>query len=456
MDIKKLLAGSLVIAGLFNPFSIAKSEEHLRMIICPEYPDIFVRHFPAAKGAKPENPVIFIHGSSFPSALSIAFDLPGGSGMDRLSNNGFDMWAFDFAGYGGSGRYPQMAEPAAANSPVGDADDAARQLSCVIDHVLSQTGARQVSLFAHSAGTMPAGLYAGQYSGKIDRLVLFGPVAERQPGSDSLEYPESAWELVTNDDQYDSFVRDVPADADPVFSKQTMALWGTAYLAGDPASAQRTPPAVKVPTGLIRDVIAAWNGRLVYDPALITAPTLIIYGEWDGVTTDEDALWLYGGLKNARSRHMVRLPEGTHRMHLEENRGALYRAVENFLRNEEVKGENVKENAMIGVLFEVIPKAAGKEAYLDLAAELRPELDKVDGFISIERFQSLNNPDKVLSLSFWRDERAVAQWRAHLGHQNAQNRGRSELFADYHIRIMQVIREYGMKPVPTAPLVRPE
>ncbi|MCB1755255.1 MAG: antibiotic biosynthesis monooxygenase [Gammaproteobacteria bacterium] len=99
---------------------------------------------------------------------------------------------------------------------------------------------------------------------------------------------------------------------------------------------------------------------------------------------------------------------------------------------------------MIAVIFEVEPGDGHKQDYLDIAAELRPLLDKVDGFISVERFQSLNNPDKILSLSFFRDEDAVRQWRKLQAHREAQSSGRTTIFKDYRIRIAEVIRDYGM------------
>ncbi len=99
---------------------------------------------------------------------------------------------------------------------------------------------------------------------------------------------------------------------------------------------------------------------------------------------------------------------------------------------------------MIAVIFEVYPKSEGRAAYLDIAVELRPLLDTIDGFISIERFASLTNPDKILSLSFWRDEEAVAEWRRLEQHRSAQYAGRNHLFTDYRLRIASVIRDYGM------------
>jgi heme-degrading monooxygenase HmoA len=99
---------------------------------------------------------------------------------------------------------------------------------------------------------------------------------------------------------------------------------------------------------------------------------------------------------------------------------------------------------MIAVIFEVQPTEAGRAAYLDHAAALKPQLERMDGFISVERFQSLAQPDKLLSLSFWRDEEAVRGWREMERHREAQAAGRGGLFADYRLRVASVVRDYGL------------
>ena len=106
---------------------------------------------------------------------------------------------------------------------------------------------------------------------------------------------------------------------------------------------------------------------------------------------------------------------------------------------------------MYAVIFEVRPKAGREQEYLALAQELRAELEKIDGFISIERFASLYTEGKLLSLSFWRDEAAVQRWREHAGHRAAQRRGRDEIFADYRIRVAGVVRDYSMNERAQAP-----
>ena len=106
---------------------------------------------------------------------------------------------------------------------------------------------------------------------------------------------------------------------------------------------------------------------------------------------------------------------------------------------------------MIAVIFEGIAQDDRKEAYLDIAASLRPLLQNIDGFLSIERFQSLTTPGKVLSLSFWRDEEAVRQWRNLEPHREAQRAGRQSIFQDYRLRVAHVLRDYGMNEREQAP-----
>ena len=99
---------------------------------------------------------------------------------------------------------------------------------------------------------------------------------------------------------------------------------------------------------------------------------------------------------------------------------------------------------MIAIIFEVMPAEGQKDAYLDIAATMRPMVEEVEGFISVERFQSLTDPDKLLSISFFEDEDAVLRWRKLAAHRNAQSKGRNGVFSDYRLRVAHVLRDYGM------------
>lgn len=106
---------------------------------------------------------------------------------------------------------------------------------------------------------------------------------------------------------------------------------------------------------------------------------------------------------------------------------------------------------MIAVIFEVTPKAGQTDPYLEVAAEMRPLAESIDGFISVERFGSLTAPGKLLSMSFWRDEAALEEWRKLAAHRRAQTVGRKTFFDDYRLRVAAVIRDYGMTERDEAP-----
>lgn len=106
---------------------------------------------------------------------------------------------------------------------------------------------------------------------------------------------------------------------------------------------------------------------------------------------------------------------------------------------------------MIAVIFEAVPHPDQRNAYFDAAAALRPQLEKIDGFISIERFESLGSPGKILSLSYWRDEEAVRRWRNLEAHRRIQAEGRKSIFADYRLRVAEVLRDYGLNDRARAP-----
>ena len=107
---------------------------------------------------------------------------------------------------------------------------------------------------------------------------------------------------------------------------------------------------------------------------------------------------------------------------------------------------------MIAVIFEVYPEPDRRTEYLDLAAKMRPLVEQIDGFISVERFQSLTDPDKLLSISVFRDEEALEEWRKLTAHRGAQQRGRDTIFRDFRLRVAHVLRDYGMNERDEAPV----
>jgi pimeloyl-ACP methyl ester carboxylesterase len=303
----------------------AVAEEELTLSGPDGSPAIALRHEPG-----PGPTVLYVHGSTFPSALSIAYRIDGRSWMDDLRERGLDVWAFDFVGYGESDHPAAMKETGARAVPFGRSAEAADQIERVVQFILKKEDKKRVSLIAHSWGTIPAAVFAIRRPEMVDRLVLFGPVAERQ--GPPTEPMRSASLLVSAEDQWQGFHSGLPAGQGPLISRSVFDPWASAYLRTDAESGTRTPRAVLVPSGPSADVAEAWTGHLPYDPRAVTSKTLVVRGEWDSVTRDVDAAWLVSKLTavpgGARD---IKLPRGSHRMHLEENRQVLFDAVGKFL-----------------------------------------------------------------------------------------------------------------------------
>lgn len=292
---------------------------------------LLVRRWPGAR-----EPVLYVHGATFPSASSVGYRFGGRSWADHLHGCGFDVWAFDFIGFGGSTRPAAMNGPAAGVLPIGRARQAARQIGAVVDHIRRARDGARVHIVAHSWGTIATGVYASEHADAVGRLVLFGPVAQRQ--IEGLPSPEQvgAWRHLMVADQLKRFVEDVPPGHPPVLIEPDLAQWGPAYLATDPDAAGQTPPAVRIPNGPQADIIAAMSGGLAYTPDRIIAPTLIVRGAWDSLCPDTDAAWLVNAL-GSREKSDVVIPAATHLMHLEHGREGLFKVTADWLSSRTMK-----------------------------------------------------------------------------------------------------------------------
>ena len=251
--------------------------------------------------------VIYVHGATFGADLSIFHRFDGRSWADELNEIGMAVWGFDFAGYGGSDRYP-----VGGDRPAGRMDDGIPQLRRVVDAVRMRNGDRPIALVGHSWGASLAARYAGMYPQDVKALVLFAPIVVRTPTTKPVPAaPQPSHCPVTLLAQYRRFVEDVPRGEPQVLSEAHFQAWGAAYLATDPGAGGRMPPSVITPYGPIADIGALWSGQALYDPSLIRAPTLLVRGEWDSLCTDADV------------SHLL--------MHLESQRGVLHNRVNMFL-----------------------------------------------------------------------------------------------------------------------------
>ena len=314
-------------------------EEHFRIPGPHPGLSLFLRYLRSERPISAERrPVLYVHGATFPSAVSIAHRFDGTSWRDALNDAGFDVWAFDFQGFGYSDRYTEMRQAAAESPPLCDAKDGANQVEAVVRFILRHLAAARISLVAHSWGSMPACRFAGVHPDMVDRLVLFGPIARRPPRRYVTAATAPAWREISVEDQWKRFIEDVPANEPPVLSRAHFGEWGERYLDSDADSRERVPPSVRVPSGPFADILRAWHGELGYDPALVRAPVALIRGEWDGLVPDEDARWLFDAFSASPVKRDIKISRATHLMHFELMRTALYQETNTFLLGDKSAG----------------------------------------------------------------------------------------------------------------------
>lgn len=287
---------------------------------------------PADTAAFPaERIVLFVHGATYPGRAGFDIDLPGGSWMDYAARRGFDAYCVDVRGYGGSTRPPAMEQPPADNPPFADTKDAVRDIAAAVDFILKRRGASKLNLVGWSWGTTIVGGYAAQNPDKVHKLVLYAPLW-------TLKTPPpvagaGSYRAVSRDAARARWVRAIPeARIEEILPAEWFDKWWEAALATDPAGAKQSPPVVRAPNGVIKDINECWaKGAPTWDPTAIKSPTLIILGEWDQDTPPYMAQDVFSKLTNAPYRRLELLSEGTHMMVLEKNRMRLIEQVQRFL-----------------------------------------------------------------------------------------------------------------------------
>lgn len=417
-----------------NTMEILKTQSHISNL------EIAINHI-VPNVVSNDYPILFLHGSTFPTALSFDFKMNNVSWMSSLSSNGYDVYGLDFLGYGNSDRYPEMESTSKGTKVVGRAADVYLDVERAVEMILKKTGKNKIYLIGHSWGGTVAGLFAAKFPDKIDKLVLFAAITTRNETSE-IENIEGSYEEMTPKERIERMKNLTPNGKICQLEPEIFENWGSIWAKNDSLVTKFKSESIRFPSGPSQDVEDLMHNKPYFNPKDIKSKTLIIRGEWDKYPNNFDSENLFTALENAQSKKYVVIEKGTHVLHLEKSRNDLYDEVLSFLK----QGIDFKEinNHNIAVIFEVIPSGDHKQEYLDIALSLKPELEKINGFISIERFQSIYNPKKILSLSFWKDEVAIREWRNLEMHRNAQSKGREFIFKDYHLRIAQVIRNYGM------------
>lgn len=282
---------------------------------------------------KPEQTVLFIHGATFPGTATFDLALDGTSWMDWMAKRGYDVYTLDIRGYGKSTRPPAMGQPADANPPAVDGVTALRDVSKAVDFILSRRSLDRLVLVGWSWGATLAGSYAAQTSARVEKLVLYAPqwLSDTKPADAAPKL--GAWREVPINSVRDRWTRDVPTkERGELLSNGTAETFLAALKLSDPEGAKKTPPVLRVPTGAVADWLASWGaGKPYWRPDRISAPTLVVQGEWDAETPPDQGLSVFAALSGASNRRYVLIGEATHTVLFEKNRHQLYRAVQGFL-----------------------------------------------------------------------------------------------------------------------------
>ena len=277
----------------------------------------------------PDRILLMVHGATYPSETGFDIDLPGGSWMENIARQGFDVYFVDVRGYGRSSRPAAMDQPPAANPPFADTRDAVKDVSAAVDFILARRNVPRIDLLGWSWGTTIMAGYAAENPAKVERLVLFAPVWHF---SSPITYA-GAYRTTNGEQLRPRRGPGIP----PARLEETSPVawfdkWWEANLATDPVGATRNPPVLRSPNGVMKDLAEVWSkSKSTYDPGAIRAPTLVIVGEWDGVTPPSLAQELFKRLTAAKYRRLVILSEGSHSISLEKNRMHLMREVQHFL-----------------------------------------------------------------------------------------------------------------------------
>jgi pimeloyl-ACP methyl ester carboxylesterase len=299
--------------------------------------EIYVRNKrPAGLTAfTPERTLLFVHGSTYPAHTSFDLPLGGQSWMEFIASRGTDVYCLDVRGYGRSTRPAAMDGKPEASPPIVRTVDAVRDVEAVLNFILKRRNLTRLNLMGWSWGCTIMATATIRNPAKVARLTVYAPPFIRTTPSllNAGPGPLGAYRTVTQEQAKARWLNGVPeekkaAQIPPGFFEQ----WAAATWATDPVGARQNPPVLRAPNGTVADSTEYWvAGKMYYDPAKITVPTLVVIGEWDRDTPPYMAQALFPLLVNSPGKRMVMLPEATHTMMMEKNRLMLFRTVQAFL-----------------------------------------------------------------------------------------------------------------------------
>jgi pimeloyl-ACP methyl ester carboxylesterase len=282
----------------------------------------------------PDKTVVYVHGATYPSETAFDLQLAGRSWMDHIAERGFDVYLLDLRGYGKSTRPKEMDQPAEANEPIVTTEVARRDVGAVVDHILQRRNIQKVNLIGWSWGTSIMGSYTAENPDKVNKLVLYAPQWIRNtPSLIQTSGKLGAYRTVQRSAARDRWLNGVPEDKKgDLIPAGWFDAWADATFATDPVGAAQNPPVLRAPNGVVHDSNIYYGaGKPLYDPSKITAPTLLVVGDWDRDTPPYMAQTLFPLLTGAPTKRLVLIGDATHTVIMEKNRMQLFDEVQLFL-----------------------------------------------------------------------------------------------------------------------------
>ena len=309
---------------------------------------LFVRE-KMAEGAKPteDNVVLFVHGATFPSTPDFDLQFKDYSWADWMVNHGYVVYMFDKRNYGFSTREKAMDEPPAANKPLSRSYLVIRDIGAVVDHIRAKNKIARVTLIGWSWGAMMGGYYASLHSENVQKLVMYAPLysfndhTNLGPGSGlqdkrkptEFNFALGAYRVASEAANTNRWNGEIPgANKDEYRDPALPAAFWNACLATDPTSNSRTPPSLRAPNGVLEDSFYQATGRPLWNAANIYAPTLVIGGDFDTWSFQEDREGLMRALVHAPVKRNVLIKDATHFVLFEKHRDQFFEEILKFLK----------------------------------------------------------------------------------------------------------------------------
>ena len=282
---------------------------------------------PAKRGSEA---VLFIHGASFPTLLAAGFEFEGkDSWMNFMAKRGFLSCGLDFLGFGASSRPTAMEVDPMGAVPVDQAADAASQISVAVEYLRKKRAIKRLHVVAHSWGTIPAALFVAMHPTAASSLTLFGPVVPKQgPAIESTDY--SWWSISARERYAQLQFADVLPARVRLLDAAVDRKWALEFAASGTQGKGVEDP-IRIPAGPIADTNAAMADHYPYLPQEVRIPMFVVYGNYDAVVNDAEAEAFLSRFTGSPLKWRLRIDNGTHVLHLEQNRKSLYESVLAFI-----------------------------------------------------------------------------------------------------------------------------